>query len=555
MTVLSLDLARAFPNTSHERLLHIMHEKGIPRWITRFVESFISDRTTKIVFPGFKSERTRTRTGIPQGSTLSPILFLIFISDLLEEFSTPKDGIIGFGFVDDTNLAAWGTTARDNCTRLERAHNKCKAWADRHGAAFEPKKYQIMHFTKKRGRSEDLESTVRIENQPIKVQKTEMRMLGIWFDPKLTWKPHAKRAAEKGAAAFAAMGRIVGSIWGLDLTKARLIYTATVRPTMLYGVSVWGSTGKADKGIQITRLKEIRKVQNNCLRKIMGGYRRTPVAALEREAGVQPVDIYAEEMILRRTQAVRNHDVEKRIGETLDKMWNHMAAPPRPRGRPGTNRREIAEREGRQKTNPRPRTDVEKNGEKLKRRNEEALRLGPRPGQTETEDGETGGYNHRWKETTAISKVMDNMWRTRWETAAEKNQGTTWRNPWPTQTVLLYAGLRKEEATMLFLLRTEVIGLKAWLAATRVPGISPTCECGWRQQTVRHMLYFCRRFSREDLLLESGEISMTEMLSNPEGGRTAAKWCLRNSIMKYMDGVYAASKEGKDHFRPAPRLE
>lgn len=62
----------------------------------------------------------------------------------------------------------------------------------------------------------------------------------------------------------------------------------------------------------------------------------------------------------------------------------------------------------------------------------------------------------------------------------------TWRTPWTQDPRKLYAGLSKAESTALFLMRTEVIGLNAWLAAIQVPGVTPTCPpCGWQAQTVR----------------------------------------------------------------------
>jgi len=56
VTLLSLDLAGAFDNVSHTRLLHILFKKNVPRWIIRYVENFLKDRRTKIVFPGHTSD-------------------------------------------------------------------------------------------------------------------------------------------------------------------------------------------------------------------------------------------------------------------------------------------------------------------------------------------------------------------------------------------------------------------------------------------------------------------------------------------------------------------
>ncbi len=209
--MLSLDLAGAFDDVSHKRLLYILRRKGFPSWIVYFVQSFLSARRTRIKFTGYESTWIQTQTGIPQGSPLSPILFLFFISELLEDLQQPDSESLAFGFVDDTNLIAWGNTARENCQRLTRVHDRCMAWAKRHGAAFAPEKYQLIHFTRRRRHdSGDLASTVHIAGCEMDPQ-TSLRVLGIWVDPKLQWKDHVEKAARKGSAAFEAMSRITAA--------------------------------------------------------------------------------------------------------------------------------------------------------------------------------------------------------------------------------------------------------------------------------------------------------------------------------------------------------
>jgi len=178
--MLSLDLVGAFNNISHERLLHILKRKGFLKWLTDFIQSFLTARKTHIKFTGYKSNWIQTQTGIPQGSPLSPILFLFFILDLLEKFQSPNSGTLGFGFIDNTNLITWGDSTVENCRQLEAAHNYYAAWANRHGATFAPKKYQLIHFTRRRRHATtDLASTVRITGCKTAPQKTSMRILGI----------------------------------------------------------------------------------------------------------------------------------------------------------------------------------------------------------------------------------------------------------------------------------------------------------------------------------------------------------------------------------------
>jgi hypothetical protein len=74
---------------------------------------------------------------------------------------------------------------------------------------FASNKYQLIYFTQRRRHlSEDLAFTVRIDGHPIVMQQLAMRVLGVWVDPKLQWKEHTERAANKGRAAFDALLRI-----------------------------------------------------------------------------------------------------------------------------------------------------------------------------------------------------------------------------------------------------------------------------------------------------------------------------------------------------------
>src|SRR5438045_2027448 len=73
----------------------------------------------KTILCEYKSDWFPMEMGIPQGSPLSPILFLFFIAELLVGLQQPKDGTLGFSFVNDTNLVAWGDSAQDNCHHLK----------------------------------------------------------------------------------------------------------------------------------------------------------------------------------------------------------------------------------------------------------------------------------------------------------------------------------------------------------------------------------------------------------------------------------------------------
>jgi hypothetical protein len=197
-----------------------------------------------ISFDGYKSNPIPIHTGIPQGSRLSPILFLIFASGLLDLFDSDTDQTIGLGFVEDTDIIVWGPSAKENCRKLMVAHEQCLEWAHRHGAVFAPEKYKLIHFTRRR--KADMTAGTEIpgfDGTPV----PNLRVLGVWVDGKLEWSTHVAEAASKGRAQFEALSRLVGSTWGLTFARARTLYTAVVRLTITYGCEVWAAGEKGER--------------------------------------------------------------------------------------------------------------------------------------------------------------------------------------------------------------------------------------------------------------------------------------------------------------------
>ncbi len=148
--LLSLDMTGAFDRVVPARLLHNMRERNILEWIVKWVGSFISNRTTTLCLPGYNTNAFSTHTGVPQGSPLSPILFLFYNANLVEACNSPTLLASGTGFYDGVNAQAFGKSTEENCRMLQTVHERCLEWARRHGASFAPEKYILVHFTKAR---------------------------------------------------------------------------------------------------------------------------------------------------------------------------------------------------------------------------------------------------------------------------------------------------------------------------------------------------------------------------------------------------------------------
>ena len=92
-----MDVARALNNVHHQRLIQNLKKGKIPPQITRWVESFLHELSTKIKFKRVQSTSFPTPTGVPQGSSLSPILYIYYNADLLDI----PPGKLALGFIDD----------------------------------------------------------------------------------------------------------------------------------------------------------------------------------------------------------------------------------------------------------------------------------------------------------------------------------------------------------------------------------------------------------------------------------------------------------------------
>jgi exonuclease III len=522
VSVLGLDLAGAFDNVSWERLLWLLRKKGFPEWTVKLVHSFLTGRRTSFAFNDSRSDWYKTATGIPQGSTLSPILFLFFISELLEEFQEVDKGLLGFGFVDDTTLIAWGRSATENCRRLTEAHDKCISWARRYGARFAPDKYQLIHFTKKKKVSEDLLATVEIGNEKAELVR-ELRVLGVWLDPKLSWTTHIKKSAEKGLAAFNAIARITASTWGPSVRRSRLLYTAIARPIITYGSQIWAAKG-ASGPQRSTWLDPIRKTQNKCLRRAMGAYRRTGTHMVERESDTIPLPLYIDALAAQRVIKAQDHLVTAQIDHAVSRI--HRDCEKRSR-KPGKGRRARIPR--RQETTQ----DILR---------ERANRLVLLQQRNDT-PGQRGGEGHRRRPEKLIQEYYMGKWRSKWEVEAMKpgRREATWKDPWVTKPLRLYEKLAKHEATALFLLRTEVIGLNDWLARAKVPDVDPLCPCGEYRQTVDHILHYCSRLREPRATLQAitGKLRPGDALGDAETARTVARWFIKTGIL----GQFRTAKE------------
>ena len=221
-----LDMSKAFDKVWHEGLLHKLKQNGIEGNLLRFFESYLSNRRQRVVLNGCCSDWAPILSGVPQGSVLGPLLFLIYINDL-------ECGIksqIKF-FADDTSLYSVVYDPILSAEELNFDLEIISKWATQWKMSFNPdptKPAEEILFSRKKT---SIDHPPLLFNGSEVKRVTEHKHLGLILDPRLDFAAHIK---EKSATAKKGIGLIKHLRSYLPINALTSIYTARVRSHLDY---------------------------------------------------------------------------------------------------------------------------------------------------------------------------------------------------------------------------------------------------------------------------------------------------------------------------------
>ena len=154
-----------------------------------FLIKFLSDREYFVSVNGIKSTNKSVKIGVPQGSTLGPLLFLIYVNDM----ANSSDILMFSQFADDSTATHSSRKLRDTISIIETEFEKILNWLATNKLIINLKKTHIMLFTNKK-RPNEVKLNV---NGSIITEETESKFLGVIVDNNLIWKPHIKYISNK----------------------------------------------------------------------------------------------------------------------------------------------------------------------------------------------------------------------------------------------------------------------------------------------------------------------------------------------------------------------
>ena len=233
--LLLIDYSKAFDMVDHKILLRKLEHYGIRGTVLAWMKSYLENRTQYVTIDSTDSSEKHMKYGVPQGSILGPLLFIIYINDL-PQIHPLAHFIL---YADDANIILTANSVEEIYEQLTQLSEILLKWVDCNGLALNLKKTYYMLFSRSRV---DLPNSLIISNIVIE-RKTEVRFLGVIIDEKLTWTSHVKALQSK-------MCRYIGVMYKIKKylpLKARLqIYHSFIQSHINFCSLVWGFSAKSN---------------------------------------------------------------------------------------------------------------------------------------------------------------------------------------------------------------------------------------------------------------------------------------------------------------------
>ena len=272
-----IDFSKAYDRVWRSGLYKKMLDMGIPQCIIKWIKSYLTDRTAKVRLGEKCSKIAPMKEGLPQGSVIAPILWLIYINDISDNWKEVEESL----FADDTAMIAQSKDFRVAAQHIQKNLDDLKIWCEKWKVLVNASKCEVLLITKD-PRESNFKAKINIQygQEQIK-QVKEARFLGVVFEQSMNFTEHCKTAYKKVMARVNILNALAGKDWGQRGEDLRNTFNQYVRPIGEYALGAWGPhTTK-------TNIEKIQRAQNRAARIISGCLSSTPIPKLLEEAGIE----------------------------------------------------------------------------------------------------------------------------------------------------------------------------------------------------------------------------------------------------------------------------
>lgn len=254
------DLSKAFDVINHDILLRKLNNYGIRGIAYDWFKSYLSDRQQFVEIDGKISQRVPIQIGVPQGSILGPLLYLLYVNDIGNSCS----GNI-LSFADDTTLYMSHSDLNELYAKANMHANELYQWFCSNKLSLNAKKTKYIVLRPKHMKGDLSRYSITIDSTKLDrigndcIEKST-KFLGMHIDENLTWKQHIAAVKRKVSSTLFSMKQVKHV---LPLASLRTLYFALIHPHLSYGIMTWGN---ADKNIlrpaMLMQKRAIRVINN-----------------------------------------------------------------------------------------------------------------------------------------------------------------------------------------------------------------------------------------------------------------------------------------------------
>ena len=264
--ILFVDFSKAFDTLSKKNIIKTLENCGIRGPIIEWFEEYLKDRTYKVKIGETFSKEMDVNYGVPQGSKLGPLLYIIYTNSLINYINNCKT----FAYADDTAVIVTHKNLPNAVYRMQQQTNIVAKWAHDHGLIINKVKTKIMHIKPQHSKIEefqiyfeDINCSGRTGTYSTKheiEQVEQIKYLGVIIDNKLRWSLHIEYLKNKlRKAAFALYNLSVFTKSKDILIK---VYHAICESHLRFGITAWGVSSHC-KSLEALQNKIIKLINNN----------------------------------------------------------------------------------------------------------------------------------------------------------------------------------------------------------------------------------------------------------------------------------------------------
>ena len=279
--IVFLDISKAFDRVWHDGLIFKLKKWGISGSLLHWFEDYLKDRVQRVIINGQFSSWTEITAGVPQGSVLGPLLFLVFINDITTVVTNCNLRL----FADDTCLFIEVDNRQQAAVLLNKDLHNIQKWSLDWLVTFNPLKTESMVIGLKQNKGGH--PGLYLHNTRIN-EVTKHKHIGLWLENNLSWHEHIHNISTKAEKKLNIIKQMKFKLARKTLEK---LYFSFIRPILEYGDVVWQGASHSD-------LRKLDVIQVEAMRLVSGAPFRSNIDSLYMELGWQNLQERRQEHIL-----------------------------------------------------------------------------------------------------------------------------------------------------------------------------------------------------------------------------------------------------------------